>query len=118
MAVVRGALAFYNGPKLYSFFNVIFKFCMGLTGQQVSDICSKYGRKPSVRDTGSPEVQVALFTARINYLTEYLKANRKDHATKRSLVKMVGKRKSQLDYVKSRDVQRYRDIIKDLGLRR
>lgn len=89
---------------------------MTLEKQQVSKICTEYGK--GANDTGIPEVQIALFTARIQYLTEYLKSQRKDYATKRSLVKMVGKRKSQLDYIKSKDIERYRSIVKKLGLRR
>jgi len=69
-------------------------------------------------DTGSPESQVALFTHRIKHLTEHLKENKKDQATKRSLVALVGKRRRLLDYLKQQDVERYRDIIKKLGLRK
>jgi len=69
-------------------------------------------------DTGSPEVQVALLTARINHLTEHLKFHKKDHHSRRGLLMLVGQRRSMLDYVRDRDVQRYRDIIAKLGLRR
>jgi small subunit ribosomal protein S15 len=69
-------------------------------------------------DTGSPEVQIALLTARINHLTEHLKFHKKDHHSRRGLLMLVGRRRSMLDYVKNRDVQRYRDIIAKLGLRR
>ena len=69
-------------------------------------------------DTGSPEVQIALLTARINHLTEHLKMHKKDHHSRRGLLMLVGRRRSMLDYVKNRDVQRYRDIIAKLGLRR
>ena len=69
-------------------------------------------------DTGSPEVQVALLTARINHLTEHLKMHKKDHHSRRGLLMLVGQRRSMLDYVRNRDVQRYRDIIAKLGLRR
>ena len=88
---------------------------MGLSTQQLADICNEYGKDS--KDTGLPEVQIALFTARIKFLTEYLKTQKKDYATKRSLVKMVGKRKSQLDYIKSKDIERYRTIVKKLELR-
>jgi small subunit ribosomal protein S15 len=69
-------------------------------------------------DTGSAEGQVALFTFRIKHLTEHLKANKKDLVTKRSLVRLVGKRRKLLDYLKAKDIERYRNIIKELGLRK
>jgi small subunit ribosomal protein S15 len=69
-------------------------------------------------DTGSPEVQVALLTARINHLTEHLKTHRKDHASRLGLLKMVGARRRHLRYIQNQDVQRYRDLIAKLGLRR
>jgi small subunit ribosomal protein S15 len=69
-------------------------------------------------DTGSPEVQVALLSERIAHLTEHLKIHHKDHHSRRGLLKMVGKRRSLLDYVKKRDFQRYQSIIQALGLRR
>lgn len=69
-------------------------------------------------DTGSPEVQVALLTRRISYLTEHLKTHKKDHHSRRGLLMLVGKRRSLLNYVKNKDVQRYRSIIELLGLRR
>ncbi len=69
-------------------------------------------------DTGSTEGQVALFTFRIKHLTEHLKVNKKDLVTKRSLVRLVGKRRKLLDYLKANDIERYRNIIKKLGLRK
>ncbi|MGQ0743023.1 MAG: 30S ribosomal protein S15 [Acidimicrobiales bacterium] len=69
-------------------------------------------------DTGSPEVQIALLTGRINHLTEHLKMHRSDHHSRRGLLMMVGRRRRLLDYVKERDVERYRAIIARLGLRR
>ena len=72
----------------------------------------------SATDTGSVEAQVALFTHRIKHLTEHLKANRKDFATERSLVLMVGKRRKLLTYLKRKDINRYRELIKKLGLRK
>ena len=69
-------------------------------------------------DTGSPEVQIALLTERINHLTEHLKVHAKDHHSRRGLLMLVGRRRRMLDYVKDRDVQRYRDIVAKLGLRR
>ncbi|MBQ2496373.1 MAG: 30S ribosomal protein S15, partial [Prevotella sp.] len=71
-----------------------------------------------VADTGSPESQIALFTYRIAHMTEHLKQNHKDHATARSLTMLVGKRRKLLSYLKDRDIERYRAIIKALGLRR
>ncbi|MCL4147425.1 UNVERIFIED_CONTAM: hypothetical protein GTU68_005645 [Idotea baltica] len=70
------------------------------------------------KNTGSAEGQIALFTERINHLTEHLKNNRKDFNTERSLVKLVGKRRSLLDYLTKKDVLRYRAIVKELGLRK
>ena len=69
-------------------------------------------------DTGSPEVQVALLTARINHLTEHLKANKNDHHSRRGLLKMVGKRRKMLDYLAKKDIERYRAIIAKLGIRK
>jgi len=69
-------------------------------------------------DTGSPEVQIALLTDRISHLTEHMKIHKKDHHSRRGLLLMVGKRRRLLNYVKNKDVQRYRGIIKELGLRR
>ena len=69
-------------------------------------------------DTGSPEVQVAVLTARINELTEHLKANKKDHHSRRGMLKMIGKRRGLLDYLKDKDIERYRELIKKLGLRK
>ena len=69
-------------------------------------------------DTGSPEVQIALLTARINHLTDHLKVHKKDHHGRRGLLMLVGRRRRLLDYVRANDVDRYRDIIAKLGLRR
>ncbi len=69
-------------------------------------------------DTGSPEVQVALLTERINHLTEHFKMHKKDHHSRRGLLKMVGQRRRQLDYLKKKDLEKYRSLIKELGLRR
>lgn len=81
-----------------------------------SEIITKFGRKEG--DTGSPEVQIALLTARINHLTEHLKSNKKDHHSRRGLLQMVGKRRGLLDYLKSTDLEKYRQIIADLELRK
>lgn len=70
------------------------------------------------RDTGSPEVQIALLTERINYLTEHLKVHKKDHHSRRGLLKMVGQRRSFLNYLRESDSSRYRTIVEKLGLRR
>ncbi|NLM04749.1 MAG: 30S ribosomal protein S15 [Clostridiales bacterium] len=69
-------------------------------------------------DTGSPEVQVALLTERINHLNEHLKTHKKDHHSRRGLLKMVGKRRNLLNYVKNKDIERYRELIEKLGLRK
>ena len=80
------------------------------------EIIEKYGRTPG--DTGSPEVQIALLTARIQLLTDHLKEHKKDHHSRRGLLKMVGARRSLLKYLSDNDVQRYRDIVEKLGLRK
>ena len=69
-------------------------------------------------DTGSPEVQVALLSGRITYLTEHFKIHKKDHHSRRGLLKLVGQRRNMLDYLKKKDIARYRELIKRLGLRR
>ena len=79
-------------------------------------IIAEYGRTPG--DTGSPEVQIAILTARIQELTEHLKANPKDHHSRRGLLKMVGKRRGLLDYIKENDVEEYRALIEKLGIRK
>ena len=89
---------------------------MYLTSEVKSELFAKHGK--SAQDTGSAEGQVALFTYRINHLTEHLKQNRKDFNTEKSLVKLVGKRKALLDYLKKKDIARYRAIIAELGLRK
>ncbi len=89
---------------------------MYLTGEKKTELFTKHGK--SEKDTGSAEGQIALFTFRINHLTEHLKINRKDHSTRRALIKLVGKRRSLLDYLIKKDIERYRAIIKELGLRK
>lgn len=69
-------------------------------------------------DTGSPEVQIAILTARISYLTDHFKVHKKDHHSRRGLLKLVGQRRRLLDYLKSREIERYRKIIEQLGIRR
>ena len=89
---------------------------MYLTSENKKELFKEYGK--SEFDSGSPEGQVALFTRRINHLTQHLKANKKDVATRRALVLMVGKRRRTLDYLKAKEIDRYREIIKKLGLRK
>ncbi len=89
---------------------------MYLTPEIKQEIFATNGN--SATDTGSPESQVALFTHRIKHLTEHLKKNKKDLATKRSLINLVGKRRKMLEYLKRQDIERYRAIIKKLGLRK
>ena len=89
---------------------------MYLTSEKKEELFSQYGK--SNKDTGSVESQVALFSYRINHLTEHLKANHKDFATQRSLIKLVRKRRALLDYMKKRDIDRYRAIVKALNLRK
>ena len=74
--------------------------------------------KLSDTDTGSPEVQIALLTARINHLTEHFKTHKKDHHSRRGLLMLVGRRRRMLDYVRDRDIARYRELVAKLGLRR
>ena len=81
-----------------------------------ADIIAKHGK--SSNDTGSPEVQIALLTDRIQHLTEHLKTHAKDHHSRRGLLMLVGRRRRLLDYLRDLDVERYRAIIADLGLRR
>ena len=89
---------------------------MALSKDQKSKIVDSFKR--NTNDTGSVEVQVALLTERINKLTEHMKEHTHDYHTNRGLLQMVGKRKSLLDYLKNEDVQRYRDLIKKLNLRK
>ncbi|MCU4164260.1 30S ribosomal protein S15 [Carboxylicivirga caseinilyticus] len=89
---------------------------MYLTAEKKQEIFEKYGK--SNTDTGSPESQIALFSFRISHLTEHLKSNRKDYSTEHALKKLVGKRRSLLDYLKKNDIERYRAIIAELGIRK
>jgi len=81
-----------------------------------NEIVAKYGTTPT--DTGSPEVQIALLTDRIAHLTEHLKVHAKDHHSRRGLLQLVGRRRRMLDYLRDIDVERYRKLIAELGLRR
>lgn len=87
-----------------------------LSKEKKQEIIAEYGKTPT--DTGSPEVQVALLTARITELTEHLKVNQKDHHSRRGLLKMVGQRRGLLEYLKKNDINRYRTLIERLGLRK
>ena len=84
--------------------------------EKKTDIINQYARTPG--DTGSPEVQIAVLSARIAELTEHLKANPKDHHSRRGMLKMIGKRRGLLNYLQDIDIERYRDIVKRLGLRK
>lgn len=89
---------------------------MYLTSEKKREIFGQYGKNE--KDTGSAEGQIALFTFRIQHLTEYSKQHKNDNFTKRALVRLVGKRRRMLDYLKEKDINRYREIIKQLGLRK
>jgi len=89
---------------------------MYLSSEKKQEIFKKHGK--SANDTGTAEGQIALFTYRIEHLTQHLKRNHKDFNTERSLVKLVGKRRSLLDYLMKKDIMRYRAIVKELGLRK
>ncbi len=87
-----------------------------ITQEKKTEIIKQYQLKEG--DTGSPEVQVAILTFRINDLNEHLKIHKKDHHSRRGLLKMVGQRRNLLNYLKNKDIERYRNLIADLGLRK
>ena len=87
-----------------------------ISKEKKQEIIAAYGR--TANDTGSPEVQIAILTQRINELTEHLKKNQKDHHSRRGLLKMVGQRRGLLAYLKKKDIARYRALIERLGLRK
>ena len=87
-----------------------------LTLEQKKEIVEKHGSSES--DTGSSSVQIALLTARISYLTEHLKEHKHDHHSRRGLLKLVGRRRHLLNYLKGKSVNRYRELIKELGIRK
>jgi small subunit ribosomal protein S15 len=89
---------------------------MHLTKEEKQEIFAKYGK--SNTDTGSPESQAGLFTNRYALLTEHLKANKKDFSTQYALKGMIGKRRNLLDYLKAKDIEKYRSLIKELGIRK
>ena len=87
-----------------------------MTKERKQELIAKYGR--GTNDTGSPEVQIALLTERINHLTDHLRTHQKDHHSRRGLLMMVGKRRGLLDYLIKTDIERYRSIIAELGIRK
>lgn len=89
---------------------------MSLSTEEKKEIFEKYGQ--DAENTGSTEAQIALFTKRINHLTDHLKEHTGDHASRRGLLKLVGKRRRLLDYLKDNDIEKYRELIADLGIRK
>jgi small subunit ribosomal protein S15 len=89
---------------------------MGIAPEQAKELITQYQRHTS--DTGSPEVQIALLSARIDYLTEHFKVHKKDHHSRRGLLKLVGQRRRLLDYLKREDAERYKGVIDRLGIRK
>jgi small subunit ribosomal protein S15 len=89
---------------------------MALTADRKSELIGQF--RNHATDTGSPEVQIAILSERINYLTEHFKTHDKDHHSRRGLLKLVSQRRRLLDYVRSQDVERYRKIISELGIRK
>lgn len=89
---------------------------MALSTEKKAEIVEKFGQKPG--DTGSPEVQVALLTERITGLTEHFQSHKQDHHSRRGLLQLVSQRKQLLEYLRKKDVERYRTLIKTLGLRK
>jgi len=89
---------------------------LALTKDRKTDLIGSYRTHES--DTGSPEVQVAILSERINYLTEHFKSHAKDHHSRRGLLKLVGQRRRLLDYLKQKDAERYADLIRKLGIRK
>ena len=89
---------------------------MALTKQAKQQIIDKF--RLHQEDSGSPEVQIALLTEKIRYLTEHFKVHKRDHASRRGLLRMVGQRRRLLDYLRATEIDRYRKVVKDLGLRR
>ena len=87
-----------------------------MTKERKQEIIKAYGRNE--QDTGSPEVQIALLTDRINHLTEHLKSHQKDHHSRRGMLMLIGRRRGLLNYLKSQDIDAYRELIAKLGIRR
>ena len=122
IGINRFVNVFYNQCVVFYKYLPIFApqnfniYIMYLTKEKKQEIFEKYGK--SNTDTGSTEGQIALFTYRIAHLTEHLKVNKKDYSTEHALVKLVGKRRALLDYLKGKDIEGYRALIKELGLRK
>lgn len=91
---------------------------MYLSTEKKKEIFKKHGIAKKAEDTGSPEAQIALFTNRINHLTEHLKKNKKDFSTQQGLLKLVGKRRKLLNFLQENDIERYRSIIAELKIRK
>lgn len=89
---------------------------MSITAEEKKELFTKFGS--DITNTGSTEGQIALFTHRINHLTEHLKSNKKDHSSRRGLLKLVGKRRRLLNYLMKNDIEKYRVLIKNLGIRK
>lgn len=89
---------------------------MSISKEKIEEVITEYGG--SAENTGSTEAQIALLTARINHLTEHLQDNKLDHASRRGLLKLVGKRKRQLTYLRNTDIEGYRELIQKLGIRK
>lgn len=89
---------------------------MSITAEEKKELFTKFGS--DITNTGSTEGQIALFTHRINHLTEHLKSNKKDHSSRRGLLKLVGKRRRLLNYLMKNDIEKYRVLIKELGIRK
>lgn len=89
---------------------------MSITKERKEELVEKYGG--SKENTGSTEAQIAIFTERINELTDHFQENSQDHASRRGLLKLVGKRRKLLDYLKKNDIEKYRELISDLGIRK
>ena len=111
----NGRLSLSLHPQINLVYIKIVKI-MYLDAAKKQEIFEKYGK--SNTDTGSPEAQIALFSYRISHLTEHMKLNRKDYSTERALTMLVAKRRRLLDYLKAKDITRYRAIVKELGLRK
>jgi len=97
-------------------FNSLGDSVLSTTKEQKTNLISEY--RTHEGDTGSPEVQIALLSNRINYLTEHFKSHAKDHHSRRGLLKLVGRRRRLLDYLKQTDLERYRTVIEKLGIRK
>ncbi len=89
---------------------------MSISKEKVKEIVTKQGG--SEENTGTPEVQIGLLTEKINHLTQHLSDNKKDHSSRRGLLKMVGKRRRLLNYLRDKDIEKYRSLIKELGIRK